>query len=90
MSKYNYSEIKPAINSWAEEKKLWANPESQTVRGIYVGYFFPSGANWSFTVQVEILTQVDGTKYLCETVRRFGVLEGIMHYQLLDNLIGEK
>lgn len=87
MSKYTYSEIKLALGAWKQEKNDWADNESQKVNGIRVGYFQPSQANWSYQMHVEVLTDNEGEQYLCETIRVFGVLAGVITTQYLKYLL---
>lgn len=86
MARYQYNEIKPALDQWADDKLNWQNTDSQDVKGFHIGYYPPSGANWSYQMHVEVLTLNDGEKYLCETVRHCGELRGIIHYTRLEYL----
>jgi hypothetical protein len=86
MSKFLYSEIKPALNSF--DASEWVDADSQQVDGITVGIMHPASANWAYTVQVEILNHTEHGKVLAETVRQFGSLVGVVTYQQLSYLIG--
>lgn len=87
MSKFTYAEIKPALKNWEDDKKDILHNESQRDRGIQVGYFAPSGANWAYTMHSEVLDHKEYGKILALTIRQFGSLSGIISFRKLDYLM---
>ncbi len=84
MSKFNYYELKPALNGWRDDKNTWKDNESQDIDGFQVGYYAPSGANWAYQIHTEILTHKRLGRVMAMTIRQFGVLKGVIYYKPLE------